>query len=119
MRVMIVGASRDPKKFGHRSVRAYLKAGHEVLPVNPHADRIAGVTAYPDIASVPGPVDRVSVYLPPSAGDGFLEELAGRGDVKELWLNPGAETDERISQAKALGLEPIVACSMAALNHGL
>ncbi|MDX1564179.1 MAG: CoA-binding protein [Phycisphaeraceae bacterium] len=119
MRVMIVGASRDPQKFGHRSVRAHRKAGHEVLPVNPHADQIDGAEAYPDIASVPGPVDRVSVYLPPSAGTGFLEEVADRGDVKEVWLNPGAETDQRVARAKALGLEPIVACSIAALGHGL
>ncbi len=118
MRVMVIGASRDPEKYGHRSVVAHRQAGHTVFPVNPHAAEIAGVPAFADIASVPGPIDRVSVYRPPEADDGFLEALARRGDVSEVWLNPGSESPQRIQKAKSLGLTPVVACSIAALHAG-
>lgn len=117
MRVMVIGASTDPAKYGHKAVRAYLNQGHDVLPVHPHAAQIAGIAAYPDVAAVPGPIDRVTMYLPPAVGIDLLEPLATRGDVREVWLNPGAESDDLIEKARTLGLEPIVACSIVAIGE--
>ena len=112
MRVMIIGASADRSKFGNKAVRAYQRQGHEVLPVNPRGGEIEGHRAYPSIADVPGPIDRASLYVPPNVGLKVVEELASRGDVAEVWLNPGAESDELIEHARMLGFDPIVACSI-------
>jgi predicted CoA-binding protein len=109
---MIIGASSNREKFGNKSVRAHLRAGHEVFPVNPRATEIEGVKCYPTAAAVPGPIDRVSMYLPPALGIRVLPELAERGDVAELWLNPGAESPELVREARRLGFEPILACSI-------
>jgi len=117
MRVMVIGASTNPDKFGNKAVRAYLRQGHQVLPVNPRADQIEGLPTYPTVADVPGPIDRATMYLPPKRGMDVLEPLAARGDVTELWLNPGAESDELIARARSLGLEPIVACSIIAIGE--
>jgi predicted CoA-binding protein len=117
MRVMVIGASRDPAKFGHKAVVAYRAAGHEVFAVNPNADLVAGQPTYADVCSVPGPIDMASVYLPPGDDQGVLNDLAARGDIGELWLNPGADSPDRVARAKSLKLNVVVACSLAAL-HG-
>ncbi|MFA7237852.1 MAG: CoA-binding protein [Phycisphaeraceae bacterium] len=118
MRVMVIGASTNREKFGNKAVRAYLSQGHVVLPVNPRADRIEGLRCYADAASVPGdgPIDRASMYLPPALGLEAVEQLAARGDVKELWLNPGSESPALVARAKELGLTVVQACSIAAIG---
>ena len=117
MRVMVIGASTNREKYGNRAVRAYQGQGHEVLPVHPTAGTVEGIPAYADLRDVAGPVDRATLYLPPDKGEALLEPLAERGDVQELWVNPGAESDRLIERAKELGLEPIQACSIMAIGE--
>ena len=117
MRVMVIGASNDRRKFGNKAVRAFGRAGHEVLPVNPHETEVEGLRCYRTIAEVPGPIDRASFYIPASAGLAAARELAVRGDVAEVWLNPGAESDELIAECRRLGFEPIQACSIVAIGE--
>jgi predicted CoA-binding protein len=112
---MIIGASNNRAKFGNKAVRAYLRQHHEVLPVNPHEQQIEGVHCWPSVRHVPAPeggIDRALFYVPPDVGLTVIGDLASRGDVKELWLNPGAESDELVAAARRLGLEPVLACSI-------
>jgi uncharacterized protein len=112
MRVMIIGANSNPRKYGNKAVRAYRRGGHEVLPVNPHEDVIEGLPAYADVLDVPGPIDRATFYVPPGIGFEVMRRLTRRGDVAEVWLNPGAESPELIAEARRLGVEPILGCSI-------
>lgn len=110
--IAILGASTDQSKFGNKAVRAYIQRGYTVYPINPKADQIEGVTAYPSIGDVPaGTLDRVSVYLPPAVGIKLLPDIAARG-CGELWLNPGSESDELVTEAERLGLNVVQACSI-------
>jgi predicted CoA-binding protein len=110
--VAILGASRDRHKFGNKSVRAHAKAGYDVFPINPHADTIEGLPAYPNLASVPvTKLDRISVYLPPDVGVKLLDEIKQAG-AREVWFNPGSESADLLRRAKQLGLNPICACSI-------
>ena len=110
--VAIIGASADRAKFGNKSVRAHLAQGYEVFPINPKGGEIEGLKAFTSIADIPVQrLDRVSLYVPPAVGLALLEEIAAKG-CNELWLNPGSESDELAASARALGLEPIIACSI-------
>jgi predicted CoA-binding protein len=114
--IIIVGASRDQMKFGNRAVRAYKDAGAEVYPINPKAGDIEGVKTYATIKDVPaGKTDLASIYTKPEITEDLLPELAAYG-IKKLFLNPGAESDALIDQAKHLGIEPILACSVTAIG---
>ncbi|REJ66234.1 MAG: CoA-binding protein [Planctomycetota bacterium] len=114
--VAILGASSDPAKFGNKAVRAHLKQGYEVFPVNPKGGEIEGCPVYPNLAAVPvDELDRISVYLPPQVTLGLLSEVAAKG-CREFWLNPGSESDEVVAAAQELGLDPIVACSILDLG---
>jgi predicted CoA-binding protein len=45
-----------------------------------------------------------------------MEELA-RKRVAEVWLNPGADEDEVVERAKALGLNVVQACSIIGIGE--
>lgn len=114
--VAVIGASSDRRKFGNRAVRAYREQGLTVVPVNPHEAEIEGIKSYRSILDVPGPVDMASFYVPPEIGEQVIAEVAQKG-VAEVWLNPGAESDELIARARALSIKPIVACSIVAIGQ--
>jgi len=114
---MVIGASSNQSKFGNKAVRAYLRQGHEVFPVNPSGQTIEGLRVYPRIADVPGPIDRATVYVPPEIGLGAMAELAARGDTAEVWLNPGADSPEVVAAAEGAGLAVIQACSIVDIGE--
>jgi acetyl coenzyme A synthetase (ADP forming)-like protein len=64
--VAVIGASRDPGSIGGRLARNLLTSGFTgvVYPVNPSAPAVQGVTAYPSIREVPGPVDIAFIAVP-------------------------------------------------------
>jgi len=114
--VAVIGASSDRRKFGNRAVRAFVRQGYTVIPINPHEAEIEGLKVYQSILDVPGPVDMASFYLPPDVGEQVIEDVAKKG-VAEVWLNPGSESERLIRRAKALHLEPIVACSIVSIGQ--
>lgn len=116
MRVAVVGASSDRRKYGNRAVRAFRAAGWEVFPVHPTARAIEGLAAYRSLLDVPGNVDLVTVYLQPEITLGVLEEIARKGPGR-LYLNPGTESEAVLVSARQLGLAPILACSIRAIGR--
>ena len=114
--VAVIGASSAHHKFGNKAVRAYLRQGWTVYPVNPKEAVIEGLTSYPSVSAIPGAVDRASLYLPPAIGIGMLEEIQRKG-IHELWINPGAESDALLEKAEQLGLDPIQACSIVDIGE--
>jgi predicted CoA-binding protein len=114
--VAVLGASTDRAKYGNKSVRAHLRQGYRVYPVNPKGESIEGLTTYRRLADVPeSRLSRISVYLPPSLVLDALDEIAAFPH-DELWLNPGAESDAVLRKAAELGLDPIQACSIVDLG---
>lgn len=114
--VAILGASRDPRKFGYRSVVSHLRHGYDVYPINPQADEIGGIRAYPSLDQLPlATIERISVYLPPEIGLTLLDQIAAK-HPREVWFNPGSESRELLDRAEALGLPVIAACSLIDLE---
>jgi len=114
--VAVIGASGNRNKFGNRAVRAFRQQGYTVIPINPHEKDVEGLTTYASVLDVPGPIDMASFYVPPEIGEQLIAEVAEKG-IAEVWLNPGAESDELIARARALRIQPIVACSIVAIGE--
>jgi len=114
--VAVIGASSDRRKFGNRAVRAFQQQGYTVVPINPHEAEVEGLKAYASVLDVPGPVDMASLYVPPEIGERLIEEIARKG-IAEVWVNPGAESDALIARARALEIQPIVACGIVAIGQ--
>ena len=113
--IAIIGASADRAKFGNKAVRAFLRQGYTVYPVNPKEAEIEGLPAFKSIAEVPVRPNLVSVYLPPPVLLKVLPAIAARG-CDELWLNPGTESDEVLTLAEKLGLNVVQACSIVGVG---
>jgi predicted CoA-binding protein len=114
--VAVVGASSNRRKFGNRALRAFRQQGYTVVPINPHETEVEGLKSYASVLDVPGTVDMVTLYVPPEIGLRVIEEIARKG-IGEVWFNPGAESDALIARARALQIQPIVACSIVAIGE--
>ena len=114
--VAIIGASQDRRKYGNKAVRAYRDSGYRVYPINPNEDEVEGLRSYPTIEAVPEEIDYVSLYVPPAIGLKLLPAIAAKGP-KELWLNPGSESDDLIEAAADLHLRTVLACSIVAVGR--
>ncbi len=114
--VAIIGASTDRSKFGNKAVRAFREKGYTVYPINPKEAEVEGIKAYKSILEVPAEhLDMISVYLPPQVGLKVIEDIAKK-KCDEVWLNPGAESDELIAKGEELGLTMIAACSIVGIG---
>ena len=95
--VAIIGASATPGKLGHGIVANLLRSGFRgaIYPVNPRADTILGLKAYPDIRQVPDPVDLAVIIIPAAAAPEALRACGERGVRAVAILSGGfAETGE-------------------------
>ncbi len=110
--IAVIGASANRSKFGNKCVRAYKSLGWIVFPINPRERFIEGLKCYSSILELPFVPNRVSIYLKPEVSLGLVEDLSKFG-VKEVFLNPGSESEALISKLKAAGIKPVLACSIA------
>ena len=113
--IAIIGASADHNKFGNKAVRAFLRQGYTVYPVNPKETEIEGLPVFKSIADVPVRPNLISVYLPPPVLLKILPDIAARG-CDELWLNPGTESGDVLSLAERLKLNVMQACSIVGIG---
>lgn len=102
--IAVVGLSRDPMKAARR-VPSYLAArGYDVIPVNPHADRILGQEAYKTLSEVEVPVDLVLIFRPTGEAGPFVTEAAARPERPAIWLQEGIHADPEVTAARNEGL---------------
>ena len=113
--VAVVGASADRTKFGNKAVRAYRQVGYDVYPVHPKEQVIEGLKVYPTVTDIPVDLDRITIYLPPRVTVKLVGQIAAKG-AAEVWLNPGAESDELLAAFRQHDIKPIVACSIMSVG---
>ena len=79
--IAVVGASNRPNAYGSMVLDMLME--HQcplpIYPVNPRQTRVKGMRCYPDLASVPKPVDLAYIALPASLGADVLEQAAEAG----------------------------------------
>jgi hypothetical protein len=114
--VAIIGASTDRSKFGNKALRAFRQQGFTVVPVHPHEREVEGIRAYARVTDYPGPIDEASFYVPSEIGLHVIEDVAAK-KIPVVWLNPGADEDDLIDRARALGIETRVACSILGIGE--
>lgn len=112
----VVGASRDRRKFGNKAVRAFLHRGYDVIPINPEGGTIEGLVTYASVLDVSRPIEMATVYVQPAVGVRLMAEIADKG-IEEVWLNPGADEHAVVARARALGLDPILDCSIVGIGE--
>ena len=79
--IAIVGASSDSTKRGYKAMVGLIKDGYAgaIYPINPKADMILGVKAYPSLEAIPGKVDLALICTPASSLPGLIAECGKKG----------------------------------------
>jgi uncharacterized protein len=116
-RFAVVGASQDRSKYGNKVLRVYQQNKLEAVPVNPNAAEVEGVKAYPDLTSVPGSIDGVSIITPPRVTEEVVRQALALG-IKHIWMQPGAESAQAVELANQAGANVITGgpCVLVALK---
>lgn len=114
--VAVIGASSDRNKFGNKALRAFKAEGYKVIPINPNEREVEGLATYASVTDVPEAIDMATVYVPPDIGLTLLDGFEKK-QIPEIWINPGAESDELIAEARRRKLNVIEACSIVGIGR--
>ncbi len=101
--IAIVGLSDKPERDSYR-VAEYLKGhGYTIIPVNPTRSEIVGEKSYPDLASIPVPVDIVDIFRNIDAIPAIVDE-AIEIRAKVVWMQLGLAHNASARKAMEAGL---------------
>ena len=93
--IAVVGASRNPRKFGNIVLRKLISRNYHVLPVNPNAAVVESLACFPDFKSLPQKPDGAVFIVPPTQTMLMAKEAVELG-VNWIWMQPGSESEEAI-----------------------
>jgi len=110
--IAVVGLSRRESRPGYY-VPAYMHtAGYRIIPVNPYLQEAFGEKAYPDLLSVPDPIDMVVIFRRREDVPPVVDQAIEIG-AKVVWMQLGIFNDEAADKARAAGLQVVMnACVM-------
>ena len=105
--VAVVGLSPREERDSHRVAKYLQSQGYRIIPVNPNADEILGERSYPDLASVPEPIDVVDVFRRSEAVPEIVEEAIKVG-ARTVWMQQGVIHEEAAARAREAGLQVVM-----------
>ncbi|NIO72257.1 MAG: CoA-binding protein [Anaerolineae bacterium] len=105
--VAVVGLSPREERDSHRVAKYLQSQGYRIIPVNPNADEVLGERSYPDLASVPEPIDVVDVFRRSEAVPEIVEEAIKVG-ARTVWMQMGVIHEEAAARAREAGLQVVM-----------
>ena len=114
----VVGASADRSKYGNRVLRCYQMNGLEAVPVNPKEKKIEGVDCVASVSQLADDVESLSVITPPQVTEQVVEQAIAKG-IKNIWMQPGAESQAAIARCEKNGINVIAdgSCLLVVLGY--
>ena len=116
--IAVVGFSSRPDRPAH-SVPAYMqRKGYRIIPVNPNLEQALGETAYPDLLSVPEPVDVVQIFRRSEDVPPVVEQAIQIG-AKAVWMQEGIVNEDAADLARRAGLAVVMDTCMRVAHRRL
>jgi len=110
-RIAVAGVSRTRGSAANFIFRKLRDAGYETIPVNPRAPEVEGVRCFPDVGSIPGPVDGVVIATHPDVAIEVVRQCGERG-INRVWFHRsfghGSISEEAVRECQARGMQSIV-----------
>ena len=104
--IAVVGLSGNPERTSYRVSKYMQDQGYRIIPVNPMIEEALGEKSYPDLKSVPVPIDMVDVFRRSELVPPVVDEAIEVG-VKYIWMQDGVIHHEAAAKAEAAGI-PVV-----------
>ena len=114
--IAIVGMSTETTKPSNMVGSYLMDEGFTVIPVNPRATEILGQKCYPDLKSIPVPIDVVDVFRPAKEIPAIVDEAIAVG-AKTVWTQLRLVDLESSKRAQEAGLLSI-ADKCIKMEHG-
>ncbi|HZQ09434.1 MAG TPA: CoA-binding protein [Anaerolineae bacterium] len=105
--IAVVGLSNNPSRPSYEVAQYLQQRGYRIIPVNPNISQVLGEKAYPDLLSVPGPVDIVDIFRRPEYVPAVVQQAIAK-NAKVVWMQPGTENYDAADAAEAAGLKAVV-----------
>ena len=102
-RIAVVGVSASRGKFGNRIFRDLTAAGYHVDGINPALSEVLGKKIYGSLKDLEYVPDLVLTIVPPHITEQVVEQCHDLG-VREIWMQPGSQSDRAVKQAKEYGI---------------
>lgn len=104
--IAVVGLSDNPERTSYRVAQYLQSVGYRIIPVNPMIQETLGEKSYPDLKSVPEPIDMVDIFRRSELVPPVVDEAIAVG-VKYIWMQDGVIHEESKAKAEAAGI-PVV-----------
>ena len=105
--IAVVGLSADWFRPSYFAAKYMQEHGYKIVPVNPKYPEILGEKCYPDLKSIPVPIDMVDVFRIADACPALARDAVTIG-AKYLWLQIGVISEEARHIAEAGGLAVVM-----------
>lgn len=114
--IAVVGLSDREDRPSHTVARYLQSQGYRIIPVNPNLKApVLGEQSYPDLESVPGPVDLVDIFRRPIDVPPVVDWAIKIG-APAVWMQLGIVHEEAAQRARAAGLD-VVMDRCTAIEH--
>ena len=101
--VAVMGLSPRPDRDSNGVAQYIQEHGYRIIPVNPAAQEILGEKCYPDLASIPDPVDVVDIFRRSEEVPAIVADAIKIG-ARAVWMQKGVLSEEGASAAREAGL---------------
>lgn len=114
----VAGASSNRDKYGNKVLRCYQQNSRRVIPVNPRAETIEGLPCVASVADLPAVITSMSIITPPKITEQIVEQAIAHG-IKNIWMQPGAESSLAIARCEEAGINLIAdgSCLLVVLGY--
>lgn len=102
--IAVIGVSHDEAKFGFRIFSDLLKRGFKVEGVNPKNGLLLGKKIFKDLKEFKNAPEMVITVVPPEVTEELVDTCINMG-VKEIWMQPGSESENAIKKAELAGIK--------------
>lgn len=101
--IALVGASRNPKKFGYTAFKELKEKGMKIIPVNPQAEEIMGEKSYPNVKMLPPEVQSIIVLTKKDQTASVIRDAKEKG-IKQIWIQQMTDSKEALDELKDSGI---------------
>jgi predicted CoA-binding protein len=114
----VVGASPRRHKYGNKVLRCYQQNGRRAIPVNPNESEVEGSACVASVLDLAEEVRSISVITPPPVTERVVEEAIRKG-IRNVWMQPGAESERAVAACEAAGINVIAdgSCVLVVLGY--
>jgi len=105
--IAVVGLSDNPDRISYRVSKYMQSQGYRIIPVNPMIQEALGETSYPDLKSVPEPIDMVDIFRRSELVAPVVDEAIEVG-VKYIWMQDGVVDAVAAAKSEAVGIPVIM-----------